>query len=72
MNELKVNAKSVTVDDETIINRMIEDIRESDSDMLESIIESMYPVKAKCEDGLIEIKLDENEVDEETTLKDIF
>jgi len=71
-DELEVNEKTVVVDEQVIIDRMIMDIRASDSDTLECIIESMYPVKVTYEDGLVSITVDESEVSAESTLKDIF
>ena len=71
-DELEVNEKTVVVDEQVIIDRMIMDIRASDSDTLECIIESMYPVKVAYEDGLISITVDESQVSAESTLKDIF
>jgi len=71
-DELEVNEKTVVVDEQVIIDRMIMDIRASDSDALECIIESMYPVKVAYEDGLISITVDESQVSAESTLKDIF
>ena len=66
MSELK--GKKVTVDEDVLISRMIDDIRESDVDVLTGIIEYMYPVKVEWTDGFITIE----PTDEDLNLEDIF
>jgi len=74
MSNLKTNAKSVDIFHEDMQNRIIEDIKEMDSDALKYLVEHMYPVKAKFNDDCetIHIKVDSEQTSDETTLKDIF
>jgi len=74
MSNLKTNAKSVDIFHEDMQNRIIEDIKEMDSDALKYLIEHMYPVKAEFNDDCetINIQVDSSETSEDTTLQDIF
>ena len=67
---LSVDRKHITVFEDAIINRMIEDIRESDSDTLIDLIKYMYPVTAKYDEGTLEVTLTVTETN--LNLNDIF
>lgn len=69
-SSLAVDEKHVTVFETDIIDRMIEDIRESDSDTLIDLIKYMYPVTAKYDEEASEVTL--TVTDEDLALKDIF
>ena len=67
---LSVDRKHITVFEDAIINRMIEDIRESDSDTLIDLIKHMYPVTAKYDEATSEVTLTVTEPG--LNLSDIF
>lgn len=76
MENLAVNETSVEVSVDTLINRMIEDIREGDMDAIKHIAESMYPIIVEDVEGMegeeVVIKLNPEEVDDDTRLKHVF
>jgi hypothetical protein len=67
---LKINGRKTKVDDSVIIDRMIEDLRESDSDTLCFLIEKFYPVKATYDQETGEVEIVSE--DENLNLNDIF
>lgn len=52
MNELKVAAVTVQVNQQVLEQRMIEDIKEMDMDNLKMLFEFMYPVIVEDVEGL--------------------
>jgi hypothetical protein len=52
MEELKANQKSVQVNQKTLEERMIEDIKEMDMDNLKMLFEFMYSVTVDDVEGL--------------------
>lgn len=76
MSNLKVNQKKAEVSYDEMIARMTADIKEMDADGLNSMIEYMYSVKVKDVEGMegeiVEIEVDEEQWDEDTTLNQIF
>lgn len=52
MQDLKVNAKTVQVNQKVLEQRMIEDIREMDMDVLTDLFQYMYPVKVDDVQGM--------------------
>lgn len=67
--KLNVNGQKTKVDDSVIIDRMIADLKESDSDTLIHLIQEFYPVKAEYDSDTGEVEII---ADEGLTLKDIF
>lgn len=52
MEELKVNQRSVQVNQKVLEERMIEDIKEMDMDNLKMLFEFMYPIEVDDVEGL--------------------
>ena len=75
MKDLSVNETSAEVSVDTIVNQMINDLREMDMDGLKHVIESMYPVVVEDVEGLegevVNISVDFQEAPG-LTLEDIF
>ena len=67
---LSIDKKNITVFEDEIINRMIEDIRESDSDTLIDLTKYMYPVTAKYDEETSEVTL--TVTDPDLNLDNIF
>jgi hypothetical protein len=70
---LKIKAKTTDIFHKDMEDRIIEDIREMDSDGLKYLIEHMYPVHAEFNDDCetIKITIDEHEAPD-ANLEDIF
>jgi len=70
---LKIKAKTTNIFHKDMEDRIIEDIREMDSDGLKYLIEHLYPVKAEFDDDgeTINITIDEDEAPD-CNLNDIF
>jgi len=70
---LKIKAKTTNIFHKDMEDRIIEDIREMDSDGLKYLIEHLYPVKAEFDDDCetINITIDEEEAPD-CNLDDIF
>ena len=70
---LKVNKKQIDIFHKDIQNKIIEDIKEMDSDSLIELIEHLYPVIVEFNEDCetIKIKVNENEAPG-CDLKDIF
>ncbi len=52
MQELKINATTVQVNQQVLEQRMITDIKEMDMDSLKNLFEFMYPVKVEDVEGM--------------------
>jgi chromosomal replication initiation ATPase DnaA len=72
MEELKVNSKSVQVNQEVLEQRMIADIKEMDMDGLKTIFEYMYPVIVDDVEGLEGEEVIISIVEDDMNLSDIF
>ncbi len=72
MEELKVNSKSVQVNQEVLEQRMIEDIKEMDMDNLKMLFEFMYSVTVDDVEGLEGEEVTVSVNDENMNLSDIF
>ena len=75
MEELKVDAGTVKVSVDTLIERMVKDIREGDMDAIKHIAEHMYPVAVEdvegCEGEEVHVSVDFQQA-LDSKLKDIF
>ena len=70
---MKLQGKSADVFHKDIEDRIIEDIREMDSDSLKYLIEHLYPVKAEFNEDCETIKITVNEQEAPgSDLEDIF
>jgi chromosomal replication initiation ATPase DnaA len=72
MEELKVNSKSIQVNQEVLERRMIEDIKEMDMDNLKMLFEFMYSVTVDDVEGLEGEEVIVSIVEDDMNLSDIF
>jgi chromosomal replication initiation ATPase DnaA len=72
MEELKVNSKSIQVNQEVLERRMIEDIKEMDMDNLKMLFEFMYSVTVDDVESLEGEEVIVSIVEDDMNLSDIF